>query len=120
MLYAPTNVPAIFAFQGTLQQSSILAPVLLAMGADGLQDEGWLCPWLVREHRGPLALDQGQALARGVPPQRSRRAEQRPPCDARVHRPLGPGARAAWSARHVHAPGEGSDVRDPGALPGVP
>merc|ERR1719380_46249 len=33
MLYAPTNVPAIFAFQGTLQQSSILAPVLLAIGA---------------------------------------------------------------------------------------
>merc|ERR1719380_228131 len=33
MLYAPSNVPAIFAFQGTLQQSSILAPVLLAIGA---------------------------------------------------------------------------------------
>merc|ERR1712094_157911 len=30
---APSNVPAIFAFQGTLQQSSILAPVLLAIGA---------------------------------------------------------------------------------------
>ena len=26
-------MPAIFAFQGTLQQSSILAPVLLAIGA---------------------------------------------------------------------------------------
>ncbi len=33
MLYVPSNVPAIFAFQGTLQQSSILAPVLLAIGA---------------------------------------------------------------------------------------
>jgi len=33
MLFAQGNVPAIFAFQGTLQQSSILAPVLLAIGA---------------------------------------------------------------------------------------
>merc|ERR1712176_676298 len=33
MLFAASNVPAIFAFQGTLQQSSILAPVLLAIGA---------------------------------------------------------------------------------------
>merc|ERR1711990_722226 len=37
------------------------------MGADGFQDEGWLRSRLVREHRGPLALDQGQAFCRGVP-----------------------------------------------------
>merc|ERR1711924_322116 len=38
------------------------------MGADGLQDEGWLRARLVREHRGSLALDQGQAFCRRLPP----------------------------------------------------
>merc|ERR1711977_451859 len=127
MLYAPSNVPAIFAFQGTLQQSSCPPRdrrrrdgVVPWMGADGLQDEGWLRAWLVREHRGPLAVDQGQAFCRRLPPQGGRRAQQRAPRDARVHRPLGPGAHPGRAAGDVHAPREGSDVRDPGALPGVP
>jgi hypothetical protein len=56
MLYAPSNVPAIFAFQGTLQQSSILAPVLLAIGAvETASFPGWECAPSVPRTRAAMA-----------------------------------------------------------------
>merc|ERR1719282_1147457 len=105
MLASPAalgNVPAIYAFQATLQQSVILAPVLAGIAAvETASFPGWeptdfkmkagIVPGSYANVEGasPWTKDK---LGGGVPAQGGRRAQQRPPRHARLRRRLGPGA----------------------------